>query len=67
MVDVATWGKLHGPKKIESKKDDAPAVDLSDKESPERRLLLTLPRNIYGFHMVEKKWGMNFLSCANLK
>jgi hypothetical protein len=61
MIDISAFQKMH-PESRKIHTGYHPNSTLSQEETdadepPEGDFLLLLPRQIYGFHMQEKKWG----------
>lgn len=59
MVDMTTYKKMH-PTSFESQRslpDDLGPTVMNQSEPPSGEFLMLLPATVFGFNMVEKKWG----------
>jgi len=60
MIDTATYNKLHPKDKSAFGSDTSSKLseeEMKNDHPPSHDFLFLLPSNIYGFHMIEKKWG----------
>ena len=60
MIDITTYKKMHPEAAISNKllRNYLEPKVMDSEEPPDGDFLLLLPPNIFGFDMLEKKWGM---------
>jgi hypothetical protein len=60
MIDTGTYNKLHPKDKVGTGTqsiEKLPEEIMKSEQPPPGDFLYLLPSTIYGFHMIEKRWG----------